>query len=442
MASKKKSHSKQSLSNALNGHIEYHVIPKQEEIKRIHFAILNRIIIPILNRVGEIDDRFRCDCDEYRGLKSLDGAHNLVGLNYRERYRVDIAVVLSNLLTSKCISNPDDERNLTVQQFSSAFLDSAACDNPYISSLPGFGYVLTDASKSLTHDLLSIKQDDVSSAQHESLDFANRSFLSPGKVIKRFLSLVEESIEILLAECVWEEEPTIYEISVKREGSLVRLHVILSGEEYTIDLVPVLELGGWWPKSIQAWGPPGAARPNQWLDYARMTRVKQKFYVSAARPPPGHDAFRLWSTCFFVSEKILSQSVVEEMDAQSSCRAAVLLAMRSLCEENQEDFHPITPRLVTIAFLHQCTQYPLEDDWAPHKLGRAFVDLFMALIAAVKAGVCSHYFLPSVNILDNSQDLKPVVHQLKAILSDIVENPQKTQFLHHERGRSDVSPSR
>ena len=212
----------------------------------------------------------------------------------------------------------------------------------------------------------------------------------------------------------------------------MKIHVILSGDEYTIDLIPALSFNGGWPKSVQEWGPKCAARPNQWLDYARMSKVKQSFSVYGARPPPGHDAFRLWCTNFSLSEKILVQSVIDDDAEGTSCRASALLALLSLCEENPQEFHPVTPRIVKTAFLHQCTQFPLQDDWAPHKLGRAFVDLFLAVIAMLKSGTCDHYFLPSANILDISEDLKPVAHHLKAILSDIVEHPHSTQFLHNK----------
>ena len=131
---------------------------------------------------------------------------------------MDVVVPLLNLLSPKCVSAKTDEELPIFGKSPAAFLDSIACDNPYISQIRGFGYVLADTSKCLVHDLLSIKQDEVSSSQHEDVSFANKSFLSPGKVVKAFFALVEESVEILLQECVWEEEPTIYEITVKREG--------------------------------------------------------------------------------------------------------------------------------------------------------------------------------------------------------------------------------
>ncbi|XP_054768971.2 putative nucleotidyltransferase MAB21L1 [Lytechinus pictus] len=420
-----KSKNKISLSNSLTKYLHDTVLPRRREIQEVHRALIRRIIGPILRKISELDDRFQSECE---GLLN-ETCESFVGVNHCQYYKVDIAVVLSNLLSPKCLEKSSQEPLLQGQQ-PAAFLDSAACDNPYISPLSGFGYVLADTEKLLLHDLLSIKQDEVSSAQHDDVSFSNRSFLSPGKVVKRFANLVEESVEILLEECIWEEEPTVYEISVKREGHLVRLHVILRGEEYTIELIPALELTGWWPKSLQNWGPECAARPNQWLDYARMSKVKNKFHVFPARPPPGHDAFRLWCTYFSLSEKVLAQTVIEDDVPEVSCRAPILLTMLSLCEENSEEFYPVTPRIITTAFLHQCTQYPLQDDWTPNKLGRAFVDLFLSLIDMLKSGMCNHYFLPSYNILDNSEDLKPVAHHLKAILNDIVENPNKTQFLH------------
>lgn len=433
----KKSKNKISLTNSLSNYITTSVLPRRQEVKHVHAALIRRIVTPILDKVGELDDRFRC---ERAGLKQEGEGNCYVGLNHNEYYRVDLVVALPNLLSSKLIAKKPDEPLLPGQS-SAAFLDSIACDNPYISPLPGFGYVLADPAKTLVHDLLSIKQDDVSSAQHEDVSFASKSFLSPGKVMKTFFNLVEESVDILLEDCVWEEEPTIYEISAKREGHCVKIHVIFRGEEYTIELIPALEFSGSWPQSLQKWGPDCAARPNHWLDYARMSKVKHKFHVYAARPPPGHDAFRLWCTCFCLSEKVLAQSAMEEDAPESSCRASVLLAMLALCEENYEEFHPITPRIVTTAFLHQCTQYPLNEDWAPHKLGRSFIDLFMALIGMLKSGKCNHYFLPSANILEISDDLKPVVHHLKAILNDIVENPHRTQFLHHSSRRTERAGS-
>eukprot|EP00057_Strongylocentrotus_purpuratus_P010947 XP_011665421.1 PREDICTED: uncharacterized protein LOC105438823 [Strongylocentrotus purpuratus] len=227
------SSSKTSLSNSLTKYLQDTVLPRRQEIQEVHRALIRRIIAPILSKVGELDDRFQSECE---GLLNETG-NSFVRVNHSEYYKVDVAVVLSNLLSPKCLAKSSQDPPLQGQgQLPAAFLDSAACDNPYISPLFGFGYVLADPEKLLIHDLLSIKQDDVSSAQHDDISFSNKSFLSPGKVVKRFANLVEESVEILLEECVWEKEPTVYEISVKREGHVVRLHAILRGEEYTIEL--------------------------------------------------------------------------------------------------------------------------------------------------------------------------------------------------------------
>ena len=113
----------------------------------------------------------------------------------------------------------------------------------------------------------------------------------------------------------------------------------------------------------------------------------------------------------------------------------------ALCEENQEDFHPVSARIIRTVFLYQCVQYPQDEDWELSKLGRAFVDLFLALIQALMKGVCLHFFLPETNLLaaHDKRDLKPVADHLKAILNDIVQQPDKTYFLGDVIGRKQYS---
>ena len=105
--------------------------------------------------------------------------------------------------------------------------------------------------------------------------------------------------------------------------------------------------------------------------------------------------------------------------------------MEAIYEENDEDFQPLSPRLIKTIFLHQCIQYPHDDDWTDRRLGRAFVDLFLAIIKSLKRAHCQHFFLPDKNLMGNVEkwDLKPVAHHLKAILNDIIENPERTAFL-------------
>ena len=147
-------------------------------------------------------------------------------------------------------------------------------------------------------------------------------------------------------------------------------------------------------------------------------------------PHTDHDESRLWCICFYPLENALI-STADDGCSYDSNRTKPFAALTAIFEENREDFQPVTPRLLKTVFLHQCMQYPHDEDWQEKRLGRAFVDLFLAVIKSLKRGRCEHFFLTEQNLLGNEDkySLKPVVHHLKAILNDIVQNPDRSAFL-------------
>ncbi len=154
-------------------------------------------------------------------------------------------------------------------------------------------------------------------------------------------------------------------------------------------------------------------------------------------PKGAEDSRKLWCSCFYPGEILLGSKADNGSSVHQTRRRHALDALLAVCEENREDFSPVGARIIRTVFLHQCVQYPQGEDWEPGKLGRAFVDLFLALIQALLKGTVPHFFLPETNLLaaHDKRDLKPVADHLKAILNDIVQHPEKTYFLGDSHGR-------
>lgn len=215
-------------------------------------------------------------------------------------------------------------------------------------------------------------------------------------------------------------------------GPAVTLTAYMTGEVFVVHLLPGVPISGNWPETLRKWGPPSAVRPNAWLVSQLMNRVMENFIVFPGQTPDQEDP-RLWAMCFYCSEKKLCQIAAEQNPL--TIHREVWLALESLCAENEEAFHPINPRLLRMIFLHQCMQFPHKEDWMPKKMGRAFVDIFLSIISCTKSGSLPHFFIPQLNMLGHvrKSDLKGVSRHLKAILNNIVANPNKTKFIPHNR---------
>ncbi|XP_072047350.1 protein mab-21-like [Amphiura filiformis] len=399
-----------SLTQNLNDFLEYTAIPRRREISRTHERIIRRAVNPIVHEIGGFDDRFYVD--------PIDASGCYVGITHTDEFTFDILVPLPNILTPKILTKKS-EFGLT-----SSYIDSCTCDNPYIDPLPGFGFVVADPNLTFTHDLCSKRDDCVLSTVQES--FVTHAYLSPVRVLEVFKELVQQAVDKLEEECWWEREPTVYQVEVEKQGPSVTLTFLLGGETFTISLLPTIKFPGW-PESINDWGLTRGS--NVWLTQERSSIIRQEFHVFAAQPPEDEDASRLWCVCFYPLEKALAATADE--GTFESCRQKTLAAIEAIYEENSEDFHPVSARLIRTIFLHQCVHYPNDEDWLEKRLGRAFVDLFLAIIKSLKQAKCQHVFLTDQNMLGNRAkwDLKPVVHHLKAILNDIIQNPDKTAFL-------------
>ena len=192
-----------SLTQNLTDFLEYTAKPRRREINRSHERIIRRAVNPILHEIGSFDDRFYVD--------SADATGCYVGITRTDEYNFDILVPLPNILTPKILTRKSEFTN------SCSFIDSCACDNPYINAVRGFGFVVTDPNLTFSHDLVSSDRNDcVSSDIQESFD--SHAYLSPIRVLEIFHRLIQQAVDKLEQECWWEREPTIYQVQVEKQG--------------------------------------------------------------------------------------------------------------------------------------------------------------------------------------------------------------------------------
>ncbi|KAJ8022173.1 Protein mab-21-like 2 [Holothuria leucospilota] len=404
-----------SLSNILQDYVDETISCSKKVLQWHQEKILNRVVNPILSLIGDFDDRFHAQL--------LNAGSCYVGLLHSKPYEFDAVVKLPHLTSNKALGPGDDFPRPT-----SFFIDSSSCDNPYVNKLPGFGYLVVNEDKTLLHNLLSDRDDVVNSDKI----LEKESFVCPKKVMSVFYKSIQRAVQVLEEKQWWEEEPSVFEVKVKKQDPSVTVTAFLTGEVFTVHLLPGIPFSDNWPETLKQWGPSTAVRPNAWLTSLRMREVMEDFVVFPGQSPADEDP-RLWAMCFYYSEKKLCKAA--EQQSTHTIHKEARLALEALCVENEEAFYPINPRILRIIFLHQCMQFPHEEDWLQKKLGRAFVDLFLAVISATKSRDCPHFFIPTLNMFGNFRrsDLKQVSRHLRAILNNILENPEKSNFFPKRR---------
>ncbi|XP_077998862.1 protein mab-21-like [Glandiceps talaboti] len=395
------------INKALCRYADRVVIPREKRTKRSQNFIINRLVNPILEEIGNLDDRFRSEKVKTNGC--------YVGLKNTGGWNFDVLVSLNNLLSCKILSDVPVEET-------AVFIDSNDCDNPYLTGVPGFGYVATDPHLTFVHGLLSKDDVPVDSTEY----FPCERYLSPQRVLKHFCHLAEQAVEKLEEDCFLERTPTVYGVDVEITGPTVQLTILMAGQTYYVQLVPSVKFPGF-PKSAMSWG--GRSERNDWLSKERVDQIKSHFYAFPNKAPEDSDPSRLWC-CFYLAKEV--ELVKTANRGQSDCcRALVEQIMRTLCEENSQDFCPIDSRIVRIAFLQQCIQFPNSYTWTFDKIGYAFIDIFEAILDCLAFGTCQHFFIQETNLLGgySVKELRQVAAHLQAILNDIVTRPMKTQFL-------------
>lgn len=203
-----------SLSKILLEYVNDTVSSRSQALKDLHQRVLVRVVNPILSRIGHFDDRFQAG--------ELDAGSCYVGLQHTKPYEFDCVVILHSLTSNKSLQTTDEGT------CNSVFLDSSACDNPYVSKLPGYGFLVVDENKTLVHNLTSEQNDPVNSEQLVE----NECFLCPKKVTSVFFKAVQRAVKELQDEQWWEEEPSVFEVNVFRQGEIRSAVVQYSTLEY------------------------------------------------------------------------------------------------------------------------------------------------------------------------------------------------------------------
>ncbi|XP_070562016.1 protein mab-21-like [Ptychodera flava] len=395
------------INKALCRYADKVVYPNEKKTKRAQAFIINRVVNPILEEIGNLDDRFRSE------KVKADGCY--VGLMKTGGWDFDVLICLNNLLKCKVVGDfPDKEPAM--------FIDSNNCDNPYLTGVPGFGYVATDPNLTFIHGLYSPNNVPVDTTQY----FPCERYLSPQKVLKQYCYLAEQAVGSLEEECFWEQMPTVYGVDVDIFGPTVQLTILMEGETFNVHLVPSIKFPEF-PDSAKAWG--RRTERNDWLSKEKVDQIKESFYVFPNKAPEDTDPTRLWC-CFYLAKEVELAKTADK-GQPDACRVLVEQIMSTLCEENCEDFHPINRRIIRTVFLQQCVQFPHAYTWAIEKIAYAFIDMFEALLDSLAFASCPHAFLPETNLLGSykPKELRRVAEHLQAILHDIVSRPMKTKFL-------------
>ena len=140
--------SRPSLTENVTSYLNGHIYPEKRRIQSNQQRLIDRAVVPILRLVGENDDRFQTDVPSTSDC--------LFGVTASEEHHFDILIPLRNLLTRKRRDVPP------VGECFFTFKDSCQSGNPYVTPVPGFGYLTTDTSVTFLQDLSSRKDDHVS----------------------------------------------------------------------------------------------------------------------------------------------------------------------------------------------------------------------------------------------------------------------------------------
>lgn len=345
---------------------------------------MTQVIIPLLEKVGELDTRFKC-------ASPMPNEAYFQGMKTSCVNEFELTVILTQLVTVK------------------AFED-VGCQE---SNLACYGHVIPHQAPHPLGDIL------IDSGPAQGL-------VSAHKVRQIFAQLVNQAASLL--PCV----ATSIEVLYKEPYTVVK---IFRGQDLLLfELVPAFFFPNEWPNSAAAW----PEETNEWLtqNEAKVAR-DLGFYAQALPCPAALGDPSLFRLSFSTAEKFLLRATGRDKSIASSAsfsnpgpglavfRKASERILRMLRESDKDDFYPVNSYHIKTVLLHECQRWPDPAAWSQEKLGERFLELLRDVILALDNQELPHFFVRECNLLRcyAPELLASAAGRLRAIYQDIVVSP-------------------
>jgi len=332
---------------------------------------MTQAILPLLDKIGEIDVRFKC-------ASQLPNEAYFPGIKTSCVNEFELTVILTNLVTAK------------------TFEYAAVQD----TNLSCYGRVMPQQAPHPLGDVLVEKG-------------SSLGYLSAERVRQTFSRLMSQAASLL-------QNPGIT-LEVCYKDCLTVVKISRGPDTFIWELVPALIFPDW-PTTASGW----PEELNDWLNPNDVKHTKEMgFYAQSLPCPSKADDQSLFRISFSSAEKFLLRHTITDSANMTSSRRDPERIFRLIRESDKEDFAPLSSYHIRTILLHACSRCPDPKPWGAEHLGQRFLELLRDVIFALDSHELAHFFIPECNLLKqySPEVLQAAAARLKGIYQDIYTNP-------------------
>ena len=241
-------------------------------------------------------------------------------------------------------------------------------------------------------------------------------YLSPRKVVRRFCSLVRETVAAMNKK----QKQRISNLK-EPKGPAVTFTI---DRKIDVDLVLSLEISGW-PNCAKRWGV--FATKRTWPKQEEVEQIKlidPRFHL-VAKPCPAEQSEaarsqKFWRISFSKAEKTLLSK------ASDGCEKQYFRIAKAIFEGNKDHLKPLTSYYLKTLFLDLRSENPRAIN--KENLGINVVKFFAILIARLRpGGQLPHFFVRDVDLLSRITKEKrlDLAEKLEAFVKKLICDPEK-----------------
>ena len=241
-------------------------------------------------------------------------------------------------------------------------------------------------------------------------------YLSPRKVIRRFFSLVRESVAAM-------DKKQKQRISNLKEPKGPAVTFTIDGK-IDVDLVLSLEISGW-PSCAERWGVFATNRTWPTEEEVEKIKLKDRRFHLVAKPCAAEESKptnsqKFWRISFSEAEKTLLSKASDE---KKYFRIA-----KAIFEGKKDHLKPLTSFYLKTLFLDLRSENPRAIN-KENLLGINVVKFFSSLIARLRRGQLPHYFVRDEDLLSsrikNHEKRLDLASKLEVIVKELIRDPRK-----------------
>ncbi|XP_063301922.1 protein mab-21-like 3 [Pelobates fuscus] len=226
------------------------------------------------------------------------------------------------------------------------------------------------------HQWLEVEQFQKSTPHWHESDVNIQGDLLPARVVSVFQALLHRAI----SSCNLSDKVSVMDCF----GPATKVHIETSMQSVEVELVPMIEIPGYWPKKAR-W----PRFLKRWPSKDRAQCVKSFGFDLLAR------SNYHWQLSFLRAERLL----LETMDEDGGCRMKCLRVLRQMKEDIWcPGNHPvITSQHLHMIVLWACEKHPTTKSW--QDFVKCFLRLVRQLLKCTRQRFLRHYFVRRANLL-------------------------------------------